>query len=131
MILGNGRAWQNVLAGTVILSVAKNLAYAAISARFFAATKIGKSLAYASGYYFHGLWVPHSAMRDCAQNDESGALAISSCHARVGEPLAERRPDRVHLQPWDGDRPATYVGRRQFNQLRRESLRWLKALSRS
>ena len=85
------RVWQNFLAGTVILSAAKNLAYAGLSARFFAATKIGKSLAYASGYYFHRLWVARSAMSNCAQNDESDALAITSCHTLAANTLAANR----------------------------------------
>ena len=71
--------WQNFPAGIVVLGVAKSLTYAGISARFFAAMKIGKSLAYASGYYFHRLWVARSAMSDCTQNDESEAVAISYC----------------------------------------------------
>ena len=40
----------------VVLSEAKNLASVAIQPGSFAAMKIGKSLAYASGYYFHRLW---------------------------------------------------------------------------
>ena len=51
--------------------------------------KIGKSLAYASGYYFHGLWVPRSAMSNCAQNDAvSGdySIRLNSYQKRLGPP---------------------------------------------
>ena len=92
------RVWQNLLAGTVILSAAKNLAYAGISARFFAAMKIGKSLAYASGYYFHRLWVPRSAMSNCARNDGGCRARREILPQTLRQPQAARAHE-THLTP--------------------------------
>ena len=52
--------------------------------------KIGKSLAYASRYYFHRLWVARSAVSDCAQNDQSDALAMNYCHTPLPGPPGNR-----------------------------------------
>ena len=96
--------------------------------------KIGKSLAYASGYYFHRLWVACSAMSDCAQNDgnsRSCSIRLKRYKKSFRSPHASRCEINPPAAHWHGRWYASRTGfaratrrrRRSFGR-RRPRLRW-------